>query len=215
MFVVVSKRADFQRRCDELLSRWGKVRTAGSVTEAASLVEASRPSLIVVDGMLSDRITPELIQDWRGHLGDLRPMIVDTALTPLEELAALAAGAMACCDASLSTTELEHVIGVVLHGGVWVSKAAIPVLMSKLQTFPAPTPTAPPAVVDGLDELTDRQREVARLVGQGASNKQIARALDISDRTVKAHLTAIFEKLGVSDRLQLALHVNASREARP
>ncbi len=45
------------------------------------------------------------------------------------------------------------------------------------------------------------------MVAQGASNKHIARAMNISDRTVKAHLTAIFEKLGISDRLQLALYV--------
>jgi DNA-binding NarL/FixJ family response regulator len=61
--------------------------------------------------------------------------------------------------------------------------------------------------VDAFATLTERQREVAMLVGKGASNKKIANQLDITDRTVKAHLGTIFEKLGVKDRLQLALYV--------
>lgn len=53
--------------------------------------------------------------------------------------------------------------------------------------------------------LTDREREVLLLVGEGLANKQIARRLAISERTVKAHLTSVFQRLGVSDRTQAAL----------
>jgi DNA-binding NarL/FixJ family response regulator len=55
------------------------------------------------------------------------------------------------------------------------------------------------------DELTKRETEVLALVGQGLANKQIARRLGIGERTVKAHLTSIFQRLGVTDRLQAAL----------
>lgn len=55
------------------------------------------------------------------------------------------------------------------------------------------------------DELTPRELEVLRLVGQALANKQIARRLDISERTVKAHLTSIFHRIGVSDRVEAAL----------
>ena len=55
------------------------------------------------------------------------------------------------------------------------------------------------------DELTDRELEVLRLVAEGMANKQIARKLGISERTVKAHLTSVFQRLGVSDRVQAAL----------
>jgi len=54
--------------------------------------------------------------------------------------------------------------------------------------------------------LTDRELEVLRLVGQGASNREIAERLFISEKTAKNHLTHIFEKLGVSDRTQAALY---------
>jgi DNA-binding NarL/FixJ family response regulator len=53
--------------------------------------------------------------------------------------------------------------------------------------------------------LTRREREIARLIGAGASNRDIASRLLVSEGTVKAHLTAIFRKLGFSDRLQLGL----------
>ncbi len=53
--------------------------------------------------------------------------------------------------------------------------------------------------------LTDRERQVLDLVRQGLANKQIARKLGISERTVKAHLTSVFSTLGVSDRTQAAL----------
>ena len=70
---------------------------------------------------------------------------------------------------------------------------------------------APPPVAEGgawSVSLTEREREVAIAVAQGASNKEIARQLDITERTIKAHVGAILEKLGVRDRLQLSLIVN-------
>jgi DNA-binding NarL/FixJ family response regulator len=57
----------------------------------------------------------------------------------------------------------------------------------------------------GTTELTPRETEVLRLVRQGLANKQIARRLGISERTVKAHLTSVFARIGVTDRTQAAL----------
>jgi DNA-binding NarL/FixJ family response regulator len=58
--------------------------------------------------------------------------------------------------------------------------------------------------------LTQREYEIATLVGNGETNKQIARRLDITERTVKAHLTEVFRKLDIADRLKLALIVKGS-----
>jgi DNA-binding NarL/FixJ family response regulator len=68
----------------------------------------------------------------------------------------------------------------------------------------------PPIVPDTLDlnSLTSRETMVAERVAHGASNREIAEVLKISERTVKAHLTTSFEKLGVRDRVQLALRMN-------
>jgi DNA-binding NarL/FixJ family response regulator len=57
----------------------------------------------------------------------------------------------------------------------------------------------------GSHRLTAKQEEVLRLVGQGLPNRMVARTLDISEKTVKAHLTQIYSALGVSDRVQATL----------
>ena len=60
--------------------------------------------------------------------------------------------------------------------------------------------------------LTPRESQITGLVAQGASNKRIAEQLSISEHTVKAHLTTIFRKIAVSNRLELALHIKASTQ---
>ena len=60
-------------------------------------------------------------------------------------------------------------------------------------------------------DIAPRERQILRIAATGASNKEIADRLAITERTVKPHLTAIFEKLAVRDRLQLSLRVNGVR----
>ena len=57
-------------------------------------------------------------------------------------------------------------------------------------------------------QLTDRERAVAELIGLGANNAEVAETLNMSERTVKAHLTSIFQQLNLRDRVQLALVMN-------
>jgi DNA-binding CsgD family transcriptional regulator len=57
------------------------------------------------------------------------------------------------------------------------------------------------------DALTEREREIIRLVGQGLSNKEIAHTLSISDSTVRYHMTSIFGKVGVTNRQKLLVHI--------
>ena len=63
--------------------------------------------------------------------------------------------------------------------------------------------------------VSAREAEVAQAVAAGKSNREVAEQLFISERTVKAHLGAVFEKLGVRDRLQLALRLSGRAATRP
>ena len=122
-----------------------------------------------------------------------------------EGLAAFAEGARAYCNTHATAEVLHQVAEVVAQGGLWIG----PSLMQRLLT--ATSQMARAANVprdDWASILTPRELEVARAVANGASNKEIARQLDITERTVKAHVGAILDKLKVRDRLQISLKIN-------
>jgi DNA-binding NarL/FixJ family response regulator len=77
-----------------------------------------------------------------------------------------------------------------------------------LVTKPTETMPQPPAWPEAL---TEREREIIRLVGQGLSNKDIAYKLSISDSTVRHHMTSIFDKVGVPNRQKLLVHAHHFR----
>lgn len=133
-------------------------------------------------------------------------LVVVMAADPKEDEAyeALNCGAMGYCHLLAVPEQLIEIATVVEHGGVWVG----PELMQRVLKMAVRITPAEPSVEFALNELTSRELMVAREIGQGASNREIAEHLEITERTVKAHLSAIFEKLGVRDRVQLALAVN-------
>ena len=121
-------------------------------------------------------------------------------------VAALAAGAAGCCNSQAAPDVLRQVALVVGNGGLWIGQSLLQQLMAG--TTQALAQKLQPIGDDWSALLSEREGQVARLVAGGSSNKEIAQHLEITERTVKAHLTAIFEKLGVRDRLQLSLRVN-------
>ncbi|MDR1994980.1 response regulator transcription factor [Azonexus sp.] len=122
-------------------------------------------------------------------------------------LEALAAGAAGCCNSYAAPEVLQQVALVVGNGGLWVGQSLLSRIMGGSARILERQRQAAP-VDDWSALLSEREIEVARLVAGAASNKEIARQLDISERTVKAHLTSIFDKLGLRDRLQLSLRIN-------
>ena len=125
-----------------------------------------------------------------------------------EGLAALKAGARGYCNLDMDPQLLKKAVSVVVKGEIWVARNVFAPLLEELTSLTERRHKEfPPNLDTRLDRLTPREREIAQLVGGGASNKEIAGRLNITEATVKAHLTAIFRKLGLSDRLGLALFV--------
>jgi len=136
------------------------------------------------------------------------PCVVLSDLPSDEEaLAAFAAGARGYCNTHSAPLLLQRVARVVLQGGLWIGETLMQRLLSATARIAVPD-DPPPLSQDWAHLLTEREREVAITLAQGASNKEIARKLGITERTVKAHVGAILEKLKVRDRLQLSLIVN-------
>lgn len=126
-----------------------------------------------------------------------------------EGMQALEAGAAGYANALAAPEVLHQVADVVENGGFWVG----PELMHRM--LAALAQSGGRREVPGMDKLTARERDVALAVAAGASNKEIASRLGITERTVKSHLSAIFHILGVRDRLQLSVLINGLPAGRP
>lgn len=124
-----------------------------------------------------------------------------------ESIHALKLGAMGYCHAYIAHEALKEVKAVVSHGGLWVGQD---ILQALIATSTKLVTNRPEQVDALLDKLTKREKEVALEAAKGSSNKEIARVLNITERTVKAHLASTFERLGAKDRLQLALMLNGN-----
>ena len=127
-----------------------------------------------------------------------------------EALAALAEGASGYCNGHAAPEVLRQVATVIENGGIWVGQK----LLQRLLTSTARLlPRQENASSQWQNVLTPRERETALLLAKGGSNKEIARQLDITERTVKAHVGALLEKLGARDRLHLSLIINGVDKA--
>jgi len=156
---------------------------------------------------LSENVA-NILADFRNA----RVVVLANVPEQTESALALSAGALGYCHAYSEAGVLVEVKAVVSHGGLWLGQDLLQYLISATRQLVTATPSA---VSNALGLLTPREREVAQQAALGLSNKEIARKLDITERTVKAHLSASFERLGVKDRLQLALVLNDRSASEP
>lgn len=151
------------------------------------------------------------IEAVRQRLGDLPLVVLSDQPSDEEALDCFALGARGYCNTHAVPELLQRIAEVVLQGGLWIGETLMRRLLQGTARMPLSAPAGAPP--DWAALLTDRERQVALAVADGASNKEVARQLGITERTVKAHTGAIFEKLGVRDRMQLALVVHGRRSS--
>lgn len=149
----------------------------------------------------------QLLAEHRGAIGNTP--LVALSDTPNDEqgMAALGVGVAGYCNGHAAPGVLEQVAATVKNGGIWLGPSLLNRMIRGMAQLAAQKIT-PPAAADWGKDLTEREIAAASIAATGASNKEIAEQLNITERTVKAHLGAAFEKLGVRDRLQLSLLVN-------
>lgn len=116
------------------------------------------------------------------------------------------AGALGYANTHIKPEILREAIKVVELGEVWVSKRLLHWMVNHCHEFDRRESDIGSYLA--LDTLTPSEKHVAAYLAEGNNNKQIARKLNITERTVKAHLTSIYSKTGVRDRLHLALLVH-------
>ncbi len=171
---------------------------AANGIEAVRIVAETRPDVVLMDLQMPELDGVEATRRIVADNPDDHPaqVVVLTSFSDTERIvAAIDAGAVGYL---LKDTEPE----ALLAGIRAAARGESPLHpRAARQLLTARTKTRPTDTVD----LTRRETEVLQLVVQGLANKQIARRLGISERTVKAHLTSTFQRIGVSDRTQAAL----------
>jgi two-component system nitrate/nitrite response regulator NarL len=194
-------------------ARWKEAFPQGVTGDLASILKMARAIVVMNgDGQAVDADTiwlattsnhwPQLLVRLATGLPKCPVVVVSPTPSEGEGLLALQNGARGYCNLHSVFDLFKDVAQAVQHGGLWVG----PELMTRIMA--ATRSVLPPAKVPLPATLSAREAEVARAVAEGHSNKEVARILGITERTVKAHLGAVFEKLGVRDRLHLVLRMS-------
>lgn len=174
--------------------------TAATHSEAVPLLRTAAPDVVLLDAPLDDGAVV------LGDLGAPAQKVVVLGVVEREEdvIAWAEAGAAGYVSRDGSSDDLTATIRAVAQGETICSPRMVAALLRRLASL---AQGAPPARTEADDRLTPRERQVARLIGEGLSNKEIARRLCIELPTVKNHVHNILQKLDVSRRGQAAAHL--------
>jgi len=203
-------------RADALRARWRQaIRPAFAVGEATDRLSLERtivshhPAAVLIDLDLLAIGGIESVPALRRLGPSARIVLLASRPDDREGLVALKMGARGYCDRNIDPDLLAKAVDVVVKGEIWIGRRLVPQLLEELTTLTTPVPKRPVADLDArFARVTPRQRQIVTLLRAGGSNKEIAAQLNVAERTVKAHLSAIFNKLGVSGRLRLAVCVH-------
>ena len=187
-----------------MLPAWSEAFAGARAIAIGQLAAAPMSATVVWLRLESDNALGELVASVHARLGPVPVVILSDTPNDAEALAALSAQARGYCNSHAGAEVLIKVASVVTQGGLWIGEALMQRILAVQHLIQVPATATLP---DWRATLTAREVQVAQLAAAGARYKEIARELLITERTVKAHMGAIFDKLNLRDRLQLALLV--------
>jgi DNA-binding NarL/FixJ family response regulator len=194
--VIVDDHAVVRSGLEQFLATTGDIEIVASAAdgaEALTVTTAEEPDVVVMDLSMPNVDGIEATRMISDQVPSSRVLVLTSFSDQNRIMDALSAGADGYLLKHSDPEEIAAAIRSVHAGDAPLDPKVARALLESRRTK-TNTPT-----------LTDREREVLDLVREGLANKQIARKLGISERTVKAHLTRVFSSLGVSDRTQAAL----------
>jgi DNA-binding NarL/FixJ family response regulator len=178
---------------------------AANGREAVELALARAPDVVLMDLEMPELDGIAAIAALQAA-GNQSNVVVLTTFSDRERiLGALDAGALGYLLKDAEPDEIIRGVRAAARGDSPIAPRAAREVLSRRRPKPEPAPAPVP--------LSAREREVLTLVAEGLPNKLIARRLEISEKTVKAHLTSVFAQLGVTDRTQAALWAQRNRLA--
>jgi DNA-binding NarL/FixJ family response regulator len=166
---------------------------ASNGTDAVRLALELEPDVMLLDMEMPEMDGLEVLRRIRATRPDAKVIIFTVFDSDERILGAVQAGAQGYLLKGVPREEIFNAIRVVSGGGSLLQPVVASKLLRRLSGDRAD---------EGLDHLTEREMEVLRLMAQGRANKEIASSLDISERTVKFHVSSILSKLGATNRTE-------------
>lgn len=183
-----------------LLEFDGKIKVVDEVSDGEECIQrllATKPEVLLLDINMPKKNGLEVLQKIREDKIDVKVLIL-TVHNEIEYLIkAVDIGVDGYILKDSESAELKRAIDIIMRGESYIQPKLVPMLNNRL--------VARDIDKDKIDSLTGREREVLIQVANGMFNKEIATALNISERTVKNHISNIFKKIDVSDRTQAAV----------
>ncbi|MDZ8187304.1 MAG: response regulator transcription factor [Nostoc sp. ChiSLP02] len=173
--------------------------------EAINLVAQFHPDVVLLDIRMPIMDGVAATREIQKHYPQTKILVLTTFDDNEYVSAALQSGAMGYLLKDTPSEELAVAIRAVYKGYTQLGPGIVKKLLTQ---FSQPTLTQSPPVPPILNELTPREKEVLRLIATGASNREIAQELYISEGTVKNHVTNILNRLNLRDRTQAAIWAN-------
>jgi len=190
---------DGLRRLLETEPRLSVVGETGDGLEVANLVRDLCPDILLL-GLSSTRRSPvEILQEIAACETSVRTIVLTGSIHTPEVVAAVQLGAAGVLSKDSAADVLFKGIDSVVEGHCWVGDSAVANVAASLRKFNVARRRTK------AFGLTYRELEIVRAVVNGHTNKQIAQQFSISESTVKRHVTHIFDKLGASNRIEVAL----------
>jgi DNA-binding NarL/FixJ family response regulator len=210
--VIADDHPIFRDGLKRLLESEGSFELIGEASdgaEAVELVRRLRPDVLILDLAMPRLTGLEALAELAKGPMPVRPIILAAAIGRAEIVKALQLGARGIILKAAATELLYRCLHAVVAGEMWVGRESVSDLVAALQELeggPAESRTI------ALTNLTEREREIVAAIASGASNRDIARMLSVTEQTIKNHLSRIFEKCGVSNRVELAVMAAADNK---
>ena len=175
--------------------------------EAVVRVASAAHHVVIIEPALTRSGIVDAVAEIYSKSGETHIIVVeDPPLPETDQVELFKLGVHGFCQRDISPELLIKAVEAVVNGELWMQRSLITRIIDEL-TQSGPSSKTADSLSGGspIECLTPRELEVARMVNKGGNNKSIARTLDISERTVKAHLSSIFRKLNIENRLHLAI----------
>jgi DNA-binding NarL/FixJ family response regulator len=183
---------------------------AGDLQAARAAIAQKQPDVILLDLLLSNERILECLPELKQAAPQARIIVLTGCQEPLRHHRAIALGARGLVLKSQPVDVLLKAIRRVFAGELWIERELMHNVIGQMVT----QQNVRDSEAEKIAALTEREREIIAQIGQGLKNKTIAEKLFISETTVRHHLTSVFSKLEVSDRLELVIYAYRHKLAR-